>query len=90
MYCRATIKAAGVSKTRKGVNTPLLWGWEGNSSELSLPPLCGCAEESLLPTGCARRAAGLSPILLKSDRDLEQGDKATSGFMLLHQKEEVV
>lgn len=67
MYCRATIKTAGVSKKRKGVNTPLLWGWQGNSSELSLPPLCGsfthCA--LLLPTGHARRAAGLSPIILR-------------------------
>lgn len=51
------------------------------------PPRCGLKGAAPQRT---LRAPGLLLARFKNDRDLAQGDKVTSGFMLLHQKEEVV
>ena len=72
------------------MNTPLSRGWEEVALSKVLPPTCCRSEWRILPAVHAQWAADFCPICFKRDRDSEQCDKVTSGFMLLYQKEEVV
>lgn len=48
------------------------------------------AKQGFFPQAHARGAAGFFPICSDRERDLEQGNKVTSGCVLLHQGQEVV